>query len=136
MYLVELALNLFWLALVLPAFVLWQRRASCDRSPRGSLLFVCTLGCVLVLLFPVISASDDLHSSSQAMEESKRIFRGGNHCNDHCSPPTVSNFSQPALPASGAPRLAYARSATVSLSSPPSPGTFVNARWMGRAPPV
>jgi hypothetical protein len=132
MYLVELALNLFWLALVLPAFVLWQRRASCDRSTRASLLFVCTLGCVLVLLFPVISASDDLHSSGQAMEESKRIFRSG----DHCSQPTLSNFSQPALPAAGAPRLAFARSATVSLSSPLSPGPFVNARWMGRAPPV
>ncbi|MGA7686112.1 MAG: hypothetical protein WCC32_03135 [Terriglobales bacterium] len=132
MYLVELVLNLCWLALVLPAFVLWRRRASLDRSTRGSLLFVCTLGCVLVLLFPVISASDDLHSSSQAMEESKRIFRSG----DHCSRPTVSSFSQPALPAAGALRLAFAQSATVSLSSRPSPRTFVNARWMGRAPPV
>jgi hypothetical protein len=136
MYLVELALNLCWLALVLPAFFLWQRRELCDRSARGSLLFVCTLGCVLVLLFPVISASDDLHSSSQAMEESKRIFRSGDQGGDHCSQPTVSSFSQPALPAASAPRLILARSATVSLSSPLSPGTFVNARWMGRAPPV
>jgi hypothetical protein len=132
MYLVELALNLCWLALVLPAFLLWQRRASYDRSRRGSLLFVCALGCVLILLFPVISASDDLHSSGQAMEESRRIFRTG----DHCSQPTLSSFSQPALPVAGAQRLAFARSAMVSLSSPPSPGTFVNARWMGRAPPV
>jgi hypothetical protein len=132
MYLVELALNLFWLALLLPAFLLWQRRMLCDRSTRGSLIFVCTLGCVLVLLFPVISASDDLHSSGQAMEESKRIFRSG----DHCGQLTLSNFSQPALPAAGAPRLVFGCSATVSLSSPPSPGTFVNTRWMGRAPPV
>ncbi len=132
----ELALNLCWLALVLPAFLLWHRRGACGRSTRASLLFICTLGCALVLLFPVISASDDLHSISQAMEESKRIFRSGDRCIGHCGQLSHSDFSQPALPSADRQRLAFVRGTTVSLLSPPSPSSFVNARWMGRAPPV
>jgi ABC-type Fe3+-siderophore transport system permease subunit len=34
------------------------------------IVFLCVLGCALVLLFPVISASDDLHAMRAEMEES------------------------------------------------------------------
>lgn len=40
------------------------------------LVFICTLGCALVLLFPVISASDDLHAMRAEMEESSPGKRG------------------------------------------------------------
>ena len=65
-------LNLCWIALLLPAYTLWRQRVLPNRAARTSLVFSCALGCVLVLLFPVISASDDLHSTGQVMEESKR----------------------------------------------------------------
>jgi hypothetical protein len=68
----ELLLNLAWLLLALPAYWLWQRAAAGARlrrrfSPLQGLL---ALGCVLVLLFPVISASDDLHAMRAEMEDS------------------------------------------------------------------
>ncbi len=40
------------------------------------LVFLCVLGCALVLLFPVISASDDLHAMRAEMEESTPGKRG------------------------------------------------------------
>ena len=70
----ELLLNLAWLLLSLPAYWLWRRSAR-RFSPLQCLL---ALGCVLVLLFPVISSSDDLHVMRAEMEDSsisKRAVR-------------------------------------------------------------
>jgi hypothetical protein len=70
----ELLLNLAWLFLALPAYWLW-RRGRCGFS---SLQCSLALGCALVLLFPVISASDDLHAMRAEMEDSsvsKRTVR-------------------------------------------------------------
>lgn len=73
----ELFLNILWLALALGAFGLWSlgilltRRRHCGPLPQLALLT-----CVLVLLFPVISATDDLHPIRTELEEStpsKRI---------------------------------------------------------------
>ncbi|MGA9978772.1 MAG: hypothetical protein WBQ08_09065 [Candidatus Sulfotelmatobacter sp.] len=67
----ELLLNLAWLLLALPAYWLWRRsfatRAQGRLSSRQCLL---ALACLLVLLFPVISATDDLHAMRAEMEES------------------------------------------------------------------
>jgi len=67
----ELLLNLTWLLLALPAYWLW-RRSFHTRAPGklGSLQCLLALGCLLVLLFPVISATDDLHVMGTEMEES------------------------------------------------------------------
>jgi hypothetical protein len=54
----EQLLNLAWLLLGLPAYWLWRRGAR----RFSSLQCLASLGCLLVLLFPVISASDDLHA--------------------------------------------------------------------------
>ena len=64
----ELLLNLVWLILVVPAIWLWRREPVSRKSPR--LYPVLSLGCVLMLLFPVISATDDLYSICQETEES------------------------------------------------------------------
>jgi len=56
----ELILNLFWLLLTIPALWLWRNRGlRCHRGKHPFLVFL-SLGCLLILLFPVISASDDL----------------------------------------------------------------------------
>src|ERR1700726_3593825 len=75
----ELLLNLAWLLLALPGYWLWRRGAVANRqrgfNSRQGLL---ALGCLLVLLFPVISATDDLHAMRAEMEEpgiSKRSVR-------------------------------------------------------------
>ncbi len=70
----ELLLNIFWLLLVLPAYILWRRNRTFDAL-RGML----TLACVLVVLFPVISATDDLYAAQQVMEESSPSRRTLQH---------------------------------------------------------
>jgi hypothetical protein len=69
----ELLLNLAWLLMALPAYWLWRR----GTRQFSSLQCLFALGCVLVLLFPVISASDDLHAMRTEMEDSssKRTVR-------------------------------------------------------------
>jgi hypothetical protein len=75
----ELLLNLMWLLLVLPAYWLWRRGAGARVARRVTALqCLLALGCVVVLLFPVISATDDLHAMRAEMEESaasKRTVR-------------------------------------------------------------
>ena len=66
----ELTLNLLWLLLTVPAFWLWQKAESgCARTKRHSMSRLLILGCVLVVLFPVISATDDLQAMRPEMEE-------------------------------------------------------------------
>ena len=68
----ELLLNFLWLMLALPAVLVWRRHLASTQSsgrqshPRSFVL----LGCLLVLLFPVVSVSDDLHPISAEIEES------------------------------------------------------------------
>jgi hypothetical protein len=133
----ELLLNLFWMSLLLPAYLLWQWRASSSRSTRGSIVFICTLGCVLVLLFPVISASDDLHSIGQAMEESDRGFRHGGHhdCHGACSQHLLAHASRAALLTSAPLKVAFEPVEDVLSWSPRSSGTYFAFLPAGRAPP-
>jgi hypothetical protein len=79
----ELFLNLAWLLLALPAFWLWRDAGNTRvRYKFSSLQCLLALGCVLVMLFPVISATDDLHAMRSEMEESpasKRSVRQAGH---------------------------------------------------------
>jgi hypothetical protein len=70
---VELLLNILWLLLAGPGIYLWSRR----RQTKPSFQLCIALACLLFLLFPVISASDDLHAMRSEMEESspgKRVL--------------------------------------------------------------
>ena len=67
----ELLLNLAWLLLALPAFWLWRRCAPAGAERKfNSIQVLLALGGVLVLLFPVISASDDLRAMRAEIEDS------------------------------------------------------------------
>jgi hypothetical protein len=72
----ELFLNLVWISLVALALFRFSRGRSVSgqlaRAPyRNSLI---ALACVMVLLFPIVSASDDLHPTQAVVEEaSKRV---------------------------------------------------------------
>ncbi len=72
----ELLLNLTWLLLALPAYWLWRASRTAHKSELQRLL---SLGFLLVILFPVISATDDLQAMRAEMEESpaasKRTLR-------------------------------------------------------------
>jgi len=75
----ELLLNILWLLLVLPAFWVWHDFVSGKQAGRiRAASSVVLLGCVLALLFPVVSATDDLHAMRSEMEESspgKRVVK-------------------------------------------------------------
>jgi hypothetical protein len=68
----ELLLNLLWLTLALPAIWMWRHQSVCakDRPRFHRIRPLVLFGCVLMLLFPVVSATDDLHAMRQEMEES------------------------------------------------------------------
>jgi hypothetical protein len=79
----ELVLNLAWLLLAIPAYWLWRgsRIAFAARRPSSRQCLL-ALGCMLAILFPVVSATDDLHAMRTEMEESplsKRSLRQASH---------------------------------------------------------
>ncbi len=69
----ELLLNIVWVLVVTASLLFWRRFSSasehCSRRPLTALV---ALVCILVLLFPVISATDDLHVAEFAIEDSGR----------------------------------------------------------------
>lgn len=73
----ELLLNAIWATLALGAFLAYLRtqpHSETEQSPQAKALIA--LACVLFLLFPVVSASDDLHAVPGALEDTtKRILR-------------------------------------------------------------
>jgi hypothetical protein len=94
----ELLLNLAWLLLAIPAYQLW--RSSTPRNRRygfSSLQCLLALGCVLVLLFPVISATDDLHAMRAEMEESPASKRSVRQASNEKPASQTTLQSPPAL---------------------------------------
>ncbi|MGA7292132.1 MAG: hypothetical protein WBW53_10855 [Terriglobales bacterium] len=141
----ELFLNLCWLSLLLPAYLLWRQRAAstCSRSsiqgakqgPAASpLIFLGILGCILVLLFPVISATDDLHAMRPEMEESERAFRDANRSTSAVH--ALTDSSQPLLPWAASLKPVFEQMGTVRPFVPPTPFAFSIPAPTGRAPPV
>jgi hypothetical protein len=134
----ELLLNLAWLLLVLPAYGIWRQGAVAKRQNRfNSLQGLLALGCLLVLLFPIISATDDLHAMRAEMEEpgtSKRSVRQASPdkfsvkvSRLHHSPAILGNASPFALSCDSW------RESVITSSSPLAAPSILRA---GRAPPI
>jgi hypothetical protein len=68
----ELFLNAAWLALAVASYALlfWHLSSRNPRRAPGGLGCVVALGCILAILFPVISLTDDLHDMQATVEES------------------------------------------------------------------
>jgi len=130
----ELFLNLCWLALLLPAYVLWRRKISSSHFARSSLVIIGTLGCALVLLFPVVSVSDDLHAVSQAMEESKPSFLQDGY--RASSGQHVAHVAPLMAPAPLSLKIAFEHSGAVLVFATHSPETSFASASAGRAPPL
>src|SRR5450755_1661641 len=120
----ELFLNLCWLSLLLPAILLWRQRVRSDTPSQGlaarPLIFLGALSCALILLFPVISASDDLHAMRPEMEESERACRNANRCTGAVH--VLHHTSQTALPASTCLTPEFAQIGTILPLLPPTLG--------------
>jgi len=134
----ELLLNLFWLTLVLPALWLWrhepefaQGRRRFDRV-RSCLL----LSCVLTLLFPVVSATDDLHALGQEMEEassSKRLVKQA--ASDKSTTGLSNGDVPPALPVSTSFTPSHKACGRVLVVSVLLPRRAQSRQRASRAPP-
>ena len=132
----ELLLNLAWLLLALPAYLLWRdARNACGERKFTALQCLLTLGCMLVILFPVVSATDDLCAMRAEMEESPCSKRSIGHSGTE-RPSASKSQTQPALVAS--PDLSVAIEVgwhfvvSVPLSAPASSPIFRPVR----APPI
>jgi hypothetical protein len=91
----ELLLNAIWLALAAGLLFVWHvrwlpqiRRGSRDRRSRQSFV---GLVCVLALLFPAISLSDDLHPAVIALSDTKSTYAIA-HSHDSPGPGSRSHF--------------------------------------------
>jgi len=134
----ELLLNLVWLLLALPAYWLWRGSRTAPAGRKfTSLQCLLALGCMLVILFPVISATDDLLAMRNEMEESpagKRSVR-------QASPDKVSGWKWQSPPAL-APTTTFLLVNNNDEGWPPLPAFFVCApaapviERAGRAPPA
>ena len=95
----ELLHNLLWLLLAMPAFWLWRySRIVPARRKAGPFYCLLALGCLLVILFPVVSATDDLRAMRAEMEESPTSKRSvGQSSGDKSSPSNSKSPLQPAL---------------------------------------
>jgi hypothetical protein len=131
----EFLLNLTWLLLALPACWLWRASRSAPAGRKVTALqCLLALGCVLVILFPVISATDDLHAMRAEIDESPASKRSIRHTSADKSAAWKCRTS-PALATSRIPfftsEFAWIQLITSRLSVPVAP-TIEQA---ARAPP-
>jgi len=132
----ELLLNFAWLLLALPAYWLWRRAEARPTHQVSSLQCLMALGCALLLLFPVISASDDLHAMRSEIEEPATSKRTVRHADAEKNSGSVHRLQTlPAMASGGAwmiaPEVGWFEVSTARIS-PPARLVFFRA---GRAPP-
>ena len=97
----ELLLNLIWALLAVSVFSAWSRRTT-RTSRHGFVILIC----LLALLLPVISATDDLHAMRPEMEDSsstRKSFRHATNDRVHSHgalhyPPAIQSFVTGLLP--------------------------------------
>lgn len=129
----ELSLNLFWLLIAVSALYAWSRR----RGVVAARFHLIALICVLALLFPVISATDDLHAMRPEIEDAASNRRSvmaatAGNASSH------GNFHFPsALPMAVAAILPLGIVARLA-NSDQSVGHPITSRFVdtGRGPPV
>src|SRR5580698_371740 len=133
----ELLLNVVWVLLALPAFWLWRRGAD-GRPGHGvsSLQCLLALGCTLVLLFPVISATDDLHARRAEMEDSASSKRTVRQAGSDRNLPCVKRLQGPPAAIANADWVAFPLVGRLDvLVVQVSPWAAIHILHAGRAPP-
>ncbi|MBV8053452.1 MAG: hypothetical protein JOZ80_19845 [Acidobacteriaceae bacterium] len=131
----ELLLNLLWLALAVPGVWIWVHNPShaCRRQEFGRYRPLLLLGCALIVLFPVISATDDLNAMRSEMEESSPSTRQLKHSAAKTTTHTGTLVS---------PRATILRHfcddscRLISLAGPDKPKAAPNRETASRGPPA
>jgi hypothetical protein len=140
----ELTLNLIWLGLAFAGFALLGSDLSRakERSARqpNNREKIMAMTCALIILFFVVSMTDDLHDQEIFVEESK-LLKVVNGTASPALPATHSAVAPPLLLFFGFPRTSFAFSLpTVRRLLEPLEVSFTEAfasrSLCGRAPPV
>lgn len=131
----ELLLNLTWLLLALPAYLLWRGSRSMPSARRFTAVqCMLAVGCMLVTLFPVVSATDDLRAMRAEMEESPVSKRS--ICQSSGERHSASKSqAQPALAITTRSSISYEQGwhfVVAALITMPASSAIVRS---GRAPP-
>jgi hypothetical protein len=131
----ELLLNLSWLLLAMPAFWLWRESSGVPGHRRFSALQgVFALACALVLLFPVVSATDDLRAMRAEMEESQTGKRSISQSGGERASASRTQ-AQPALPVPPHAPVSQECSFLLVVPAPVLTPAFPVLISPGRAPP-
>jgi hypothetical protein len=91
----EVLLNSFWLVMAVGAFLWWRpvrRNPALKRGACQGLWGVMALTCALVIVFPVISPTDDINMEQVAMEDSSRTVLKARHLMQACLRAATSPF--------------------------------------------
>jgi MFS superfamily sulfate permease-like transporter len=130
----ELLLNLIWLLLMVPAYQLWR---STRHHPEvyPSSFVVLVLACALAILFPVISASDDIQAMRPEMEDGRDGVRSPDPSRGSSFAPSASS-SVPILAGLLMPGAENQHSGTVLSLFCPLPAVIILEIPFGRAPPL
>src|SRR5579862_9001227 len=97
----EFFLNLCWSLLATSAAWMWWRQSGQRHRLARRIAGLIAVGCALILLFPIISESDDLHAFRPEMEDvsfkaaagkaAKAVSTHG--ANTLCTPPPIAAVS-------------------------------------------
>jgi hypothetical protein len=138
----ELLLNAIWLVVATSLFLVWRvrwlpqlRACAVDRRKWQSLI---GLSCVLALLFPAISMTDDLHPAEFTLADTKSLYVVA-HGHDPASP--APRAHSPAHGFAGVLRISQFRPALLPADSTVIPAQVFSplesgyGRVSARAPP-
>jgi hypothetical protein len=84
----ELGLNLVWMLLAVVIVGLWLRHAPPERQGRRTQ--IAALAMLILILFPIISVSDDLQAAQNLAEDNIYLRRGFTGANPHSVFPVVA----------------------------------------------
>lgn len=130
----ELLLNAVWLLLSMAAVGVLLRH--CLRTHgRLAVHGIVVTACAVILLFPVISITDDLHAEQMPMEDasatSKKLLKATELTAVRLSLPPVAAI----IGTSVLPDPCWLASSVVTANIPPTEASGVVSRQFGRAPP-
>lgn len=129
----ELLLNALWLAIAAFTFAAWLQVSPSNR--KQFLLGLVALFCLLLLLLPAVSITDDLHLQNVAVEDaslSKRVTKASVYA-DHLAPLFSTGIALVALWFAMSQKKGFFRDET---SAPDRSSPLLSRLLLGRAPPA
>jgi hypothetical protein len=134
----EVLLNSIWLLVAIGAFLFWRAQGeegTTSRRIHSSRYHFMVLACALVLLFPVISLTDDLHAEQAPMEDSARSVMKARIQTQECLRAGKSSFPAAVGPAADLAAALHLVLGTVVLIETPLRCLTPVSAHDGRSPP-